>query len=291
MNTKSKTATILLATLLVVSMGISVLTPTASAATEYKTFAYVAALPNHVGVGDEITIYMWIDRTAPGADLDNDFRVHDYKLTITKPDNHTVQEEWSTVFDTTSNQAYLYTPDMAGTYTVDFEFPEMWINQTARSNQNNNDVFLGSNATTTFTVQEESIGRLPDTYPLPTEYWSRPIYGENSIWYLISSNWLGNGAPGYLGFESSYNFGGNGALFPDNAAGSETSHIMWTKALQAGGVVGGNDFEDYPGNTYFEGSAYLQRYTNPIIVDGKLYYTEPVSYLKPTGGETSLSLC
>ncbi len=275
----------MLAALLIVSMGIATLAPTANAA-DIKTFAYVAALPNHVGVGDEITIYMWLDRTAPSADMENEYRMHNYELTITKPDNHTVTETWETVWDTTSNQAYLYTPDMVGEYTVEFNFPEMLINQTTRVTESNNDVYLTSSATTTFTVQEESIGRLPDTYPLPTEYWTRPIYGENSIWYLVSSNWLGNGAPGYLGFESSYNYGGNGALFPDNAVGSETSHIMWTKALQAGGVVGGDDFQDFNGNTYFEGSAYLQRYTNPIIVNGKLYYSDPVSYLSGTGGDT-----
>ena len=263
-------------------MGISVLTPTANAA-EIKTFAFVAALPNHVGVGDEITIYMWIDKTAPSADMQNDYRIHNYNLTIVKPDGHVVQETWDTVFDTTSNQAYIYTPDISGNYTVYFDFPQQNINATSHAGMNN-DVFLGSDAETTFTVQEESVGRLPDTYPLPTEYWTRPIYGENSIWYLISSNWLGNGAPGYVGFESSYNAGGNGALFPDNAVGSETGHIMWTKSLQSGGVVGGNDFQGFEGNTYFEGSAYLQRYINPIIVNGKLYYNEPLSYLYPTTG-------
>jgi len=270
-------------------MGVSVLTPATEAATTYNTFAYVAALPNHVGVGDELTIYMWIDRTAPSADMPNDYRVHDYKLTITRPDNTTEVQTWSTVEDTTSNQALVYTPTQTGTYTLDFEFPQMLLNQSSQAlvrGSPNDDVFEGSTASTTFTVQEESIGRLPDTYPLPTEYWTRPIYGENSIWFLVSSNWLGNGAPGYLGFESSYNYGGNGALFPDDAVGSETGHIMWTKSLQAGGVVGGDNFDGFEGNTYFEGSAYLQRYINPIIVNGKLFYTEPLSYLSGTGGDT-----
>ena len=37
---------------------------------------------------------------------------------------------------------------------------------------------------------------------------------------------------------------------------------------------------------YFEGSAYQQRFTNPIIVDGYLYYTEPVSFTGPNSGPT-----
>jgi hypothetical protein len=283
-NAKDKSITILIATLLLVSIAASLITPAVDAKA-IPTFAYVQALPSNVGVGDSITIYMWIDKTAPSADMDNDWRVHNYKLTITLPDGTTVVKDWATVSDTTSNQAYLYTPTQTGNYTVKFEFPQQNINATSHQGTND-DVFLASSDTTTFTVQEESIGYLPDSYPLPTEYWTRPIYGENSFWYTISSNWLGNGAPGYLGFESSYNFGGNGALFPSDAIGSETSHIMWTKSLQSGGVVGGDSFNGFEGNTYFEGSAYIQRYTNPIIVGGKLVYTEPLSYLGGSGGDT-----
>jgi hypothetical protein len=52
---------------------------------------------------------------------------------------------------------------------------------------------------------------------------------------------------------------------------------MWTKPIQSGGVVGGNDYE-IQGATFFEGSAYAQRFEKPIIMDGKLYYTEPLSF-------------
>jgi outer membrane protein assembly factor BamB len=277
-----------MAALMIVSIGASMaLIPTTSAATTKSTFAYIEALPHNVGVGDDIMIYMWVNQIAPSALMTNDYRLHNFQLTITKPDNTTETKTWETVWDTTSNQGYVYVPDMVGTYTVKFTFPQQNVNATSHAaGATADDVFLGSTTTTTFTVQENSIGRLPDSYPLPVEYWTRPIYGENSFWYTISSNWLGNGAPGYLGFESTYNYGGNGALFPSDAIGSETSHIMWTKSLQSGGVVGGNNFEAYPGNTYFEGSAYLERYTNPIIVNGKLIYTESVSYYGSTSGST-----
>ena len=62
-----------------------------------------------------------------------------------------------------------------------------------------------------------------------------------------------------------------------------TGHVMWTKPLDSGGVVGGNQTA-IAGDTYFEGSAYNQRYTNPIIVDGMLYYTEPISFAGVPGG-------
>ena len=60
---------------------------------------------------------------------------------------------------------------------------------------------------------------------------------------------------------------------------------MWTKPLQSGGVVGGDNFI-IKGNTYFEGSAYIQRFTNPIIVNGRLYYKEPLSW-QPEDGPTN----
>jgi outer membrane protein assembly factor BamB len=273
--------------MLIVSIGATMLVPTASAATTRKTFAYVEATPNTVGVGDSITIYMWIDKVFPGADMQNDYRFHNFKLTITLPDGSTFVKTFDTISDTTSNQGYVYTPTMTGTYNVKFEFPETYVNATSHVNDATaDDVYLASSDTETFNVQEASIGKLPDSYPLPMEYWSRPIYGENSFWYTISSNWLGNGAPGYGGFAASYNYGGNGELFPGDAVGSLTPHVMWTKELQSGGVVGGNNFKGYEGNTYFEGSAYLQRFVNPIIVNGRLYYTDATSYLAPSGGDS-----
>ncbi len=120
-------------------------------------------------------------------------------------------------------------------------------------------------------MQQEPIPTLPDSYPLPTAYWTRPIYSENTYWYTISSDWLGTGSPGY-----------SSDFPPGNAVGPQTSHVMWTYPLQAGGVVGGDNFA-IQGNTYFEGSAYLGRFQIPIIMDGYLYYTKPVGWGTSTG--------
>ena len=54
--------------------------------------------------------------------------------------------------------------------------------------------------------------------------------------------------------------------------------------MEMGGVVGGNIFSAEQGATYFEGSAYQNRFINPIIVDGYLYYTEPISFSGVAGG-------
>jgi hypothetical protein len=65
---------------------------------------------------------------------------------------------------------------------------------------------------------------------------------------------------------------------------------MWTKALdQPGGVAGGNNFE-IPGSTWFEGTAYSQRYTNPIIVAGTIIYKEPFESTGTAGDTVCISL-
>jgi hypothetical protein len=292
MNTK-KTLAITISILLFISMSATIsLFPTTSAHTpawKYNTFAYIIAAPNPVGVGQSTQVICWLDKIPGGAAANNDIRFHNYRLVITDPDGIVaVDKTWDVVQDTTSSQSYSFTPNKIGTYTLNFSFPGQtytWTTPLASyfgpptPNENTNDTYSASSASTTLTVQQESINAI-DTYPLPTEYWTRPIFGENPGWFTISSNWLGTGSPQILpvgGFGTEHAVSG--------AVGSQTAHIMWTKPLQSGGVVGGTDFST-PGDTFFEGTAYLNRYTNPIIMDGKLFYTEPLGYSGTTGGPT-----
>jgi len=180
-----------------------------------------------------------------------------------------------------------------GTYTLNFTFPGQEFNQYdhptidayGNPEQLINDTYLPSSATTTLTVQQTAVTS-PPTAPLPTQFWTHPIYGENTNWYSISSNWLGTGSPvnPSVGSGDMNAYSANSPLLltgstlnrnPGDAIGSQTSHIMWTKPLQEGGVVGGN--EVLQGDTYFEGSAYIERYTNPIIIDGMIYYQAPLN--------------
>ncbi len=238
---------------------------------DIPTYAYVQPTPNPVGVGQTAHVYMWLDKVIGGADIHNDFRFHDYKLTITAPDGTTETKTWSIVWDTTSSQGYSFTPTQVGTYTLEFTFPGQtytWDEPIifmgmVMPNEYTNDTYLSSSASATLIVQEEPVSTIPNN-PLPTSYWTRPIYGTNWNWYKISSNWLGQSAPGYA----------NGV--PGDAVGPLTGHIMWTKPIDMGGVVGGDNFI-IKGDTHAEGSAYATRYNNPIIINGFIYYTEPIS--------------
>jgi outer membrane protein assembly factor BamB len=277
---ENKTMAILIALILTLSMSASIiLTPTADAHTpawKIPTFAFIMAVPNPIGVGQSTHIFMWIDKILPSAAIANDYRWHNYKLTITAPDGTTEVKTWDVVLDTTSSQGYNFAPDKVGTYTLKFEFPGQDINTYSHANNDYvNDTYLASSATATLTVQEESISNFPDSYPFPTEYWTRPIYGENPGWWTISSDWLGTGSPQLTTY----------ARYIADGVGPQTAHVMWTKPLQAGGVVGGNNFITQ-GDTYFEGSAYISRYRNPIIVDGKLYYKGPIGFSNASGTPT-----
>ena len=278
---KSKTIAILIVTLLISTIGASMLLiPTANAHTpkwQIPTWAFVQPVIDPVGVGQSTFIYMWIDKTF-GTDtaLTNDWRFHNYKLTITLPDGSTEIKTWDTIWDTTSSQSYSYTPPMVGEYKLKFEFPGQDYN-TYSHNPNSayvNDTFLPSSAEATLTVQEEAIPTL-GSYPLPQEYWARPIYGENTDSWQIASDWLGAGSPMFVNTK-------NRVYVPDGV-GPLTSHIMWTKPIDSGGVVGGNHFV-IQSDTYFDGSAYINRFVNPIIMAGKLYYKSPVGFQSAANG-------
>jgi hypothetical protein len=251
------------------------------------TYAYIIVSPNPVGVGQQAFVIMWLDKLfSPETITGNNYRFHNYQLTITGPNGTVQTQTFDIVMDSTSAQTYAFTPTTAGTYTLKFTFPGQDFNTYDHPTTTTdffgnivpeplvNDTYLGSSAQTTLTVQQEAVPAAISGYPLPTSYWTRPIYGENSNWYTLGSNWLGSGVPGYAAWAT---FSANQQSFPGDAVGSMTPHIMWTKPIQSGGIVGGNTVA-IPGNTYFEGSAYSQRYTNPIILEGLLFYNPPIAW-------------
>ena len=260
---------------------------------------YINASPNPVGVGQSVLVIMWLTNLfSPAAGLGNDYRFHNYQLTITPPNGTATKKVFSIISDPTSDQDYSFVPTSAGTWTLNFTFPGQAFNTydhdtsyislfTGQSTPEVmvNDTYLASSAQITITVQQTAIPAYPTT-PLPTAYWTRPIYGYNSNWYSVSSNWLGSGSPveSCVGSGAIAAYGANSLFtgaglnrYPGDAVGSMTAHVMWTKPLDQGGIVGGDNFQ-VAGDSYFEGSAYIQRYDNPIIMDGVLYYTAPLGY-------------
>jgi hypothetical protein len=309
---KNKTAAIAIAIFLMLSMSASMmLIPTASAHTpawSIPTYAYITAEPDPVGVGQTIQVYAWLDAvygaaggttavigtnasTCSAALTANNWRFHNFQVVITAPDGTKETKTWAIVSDPTSSQEFSFTPTQVGTYTFNFTFPGQVYGANGDGYEKSpifNDTFLPSTASTNLTVQQTPIPAAEGSTPLPTAYWTHPIYGEGTDWWTISSDWLGSGSPVPAHYTSS-------AIYHGDAVGPLTSHVMWTKPLQFGGVVGGNPFVaggSTPGNgadqgaQYFEGTSYEPRFVNPIIISGYLFYTEPVSFTGPSSGPT-----
>ncbi|MBM4401518.1 MAG: hypothetical protein FJ045_06175, partial [Crenarchaeota archaeon] len=282
---RNKTNATLIALFLMFAMVVSLIAlPVANAHTPpwtISSFAYVAAQPDPVGVGQPVKVYMWVDTPLPNSAAANDIRRTNYKLTITKPDGKTETQEWPIVQDTTGVQYFSFTPDQVGKYTLKFDYKGQvytW-NETAAMRTWTNDTFLSASASTTITVQEEPLPQPVLSYPLPTEYWMRPIEGQNTDWWRISSNWLNPpfiriGDSGTQGAVSACDTQGGYGRFQQDGIGPNSPHIMWSRSIADGGVVGGSLY-DVLGKTYYMGGSYNVRFTEAIVMHGRLYYQLP----------------
>jgi hypothetical protein len=269
-----KKSAILIAFLLISTIATTLISaPNASAQTsgQMTSYAYLIVEPNPVGAGQTTYIAMIIDVPLPSSSEANDIRRHDYSLTITAPDGTVQTKSWARVADTTGVQSTSFTPDQVGTYTFTFNYPDQkytWTTAQGGSAAYANVTFLGTSATATLTVQQDPVVATGDS-PLPTEYWTRPIYGEDSNWYVVGSHWLGSA---YLGSfqQSGY------SVWQTGGTGPESSHIVWTTPLEDGGVVGGIN-TGITGATFYSGGSYEGRFQNALIINGRLYYKAPLS--------------
>ena len=246
-----------------------------------QTYSYIVAAPDHVGVNQRTYIVWWVvgmpsgpPATAAGV---GGYRWVNVTIKVTKP-NGLTEVIGPLVSDAVGGGFVAYTPDQIGTYKFELYFPEqiMSLNNPVTGVPGSpspyvGDIYLSSTASTTLIVQEEPLPEPPE-YPLPSEYWSRPIEGQNTAWASIASNYINpNGLAWFYGAQR---------FIPD-AKAPDSPHIMWTKPLEDGGVVGGT--YSIPGATYYTGLSYESRFSDPIILYGRLYYDTPLSD-SPTGG-------
>ena len=229
--------------------------PTNAAETDFrtkKTYAVVGLLPNPIGVGQEVLIWVGITDYVQNP-------IDGWKglsVTIERPDGR-VDTLSDIKTDATGATGRVYVPDIVGNYTVQTHFPAQWFNWTA-SPMFDPEVYgniwyeASDSEKLTLVVQADPIAIYQDT-PLPTEYWTRPINAQHYTWNTISANWLTRPDNSYA---------------PNNDQAPESGHILWAKPLALGGLAGGAT-----GNHNYEtGDAYEGKFSGSVILNGVLYY-------------------
>jgi outer membrane protein assembly factor BamB len=259
---KTKTIAILLIALFATSI---IVLPQASAQTSTKrTYAFLGALPNPVGIGQEVLLHFGIpDQLSLQPD-----GWEGITITVKDPDGITkTLGPFRT--DSTGGSGTVFVPDKIGNYTMHSNFPEqVCVNGVSglfgMTIPPNTVMQASQSEELTLTVQEEQVSYYPG-FPLPTEYWSRPFDAQHREWAQIAGSWLETPANKFA---------------PYNQA-PETAHILWTTPFTSGGTVGGalDNGQTLTEHSYDMGDAYEGKFGagvfgggNPLIIAGKLYY-------------------
>ncbi len=283
---KSKIFAVLIIAILSISMGSIALSNAHTPAWNIPTYAYCSVAPNPAGLGQLVTIGMWVQIPPPTASGTNGDRWHGFKVTITDPDG-TNQTLGPFTSDATGGTWTSFTPNKLGNYTFQVYYPGETMKGENRAAPNNpyiGDYFMPSLSPPAYlTVQQDAIPQLPIT-PLPTSYWTRPIYAPNYPWYQISGNWLGLGAHSFAA-TGRYNATGN---YNPYSNAPLSPHIMWTKPVAYGGLMGGEYGGDDTSN-YYSTSQYEPKWA-PIIINGVMYYTNYPGSSGNQVGWTALNL-
>ena len=250
---KSKISTIALILLLTISATLVALPAATAQEIEYSktTYAYIGAIPNPVGVNQELLLHVGI----------MDFlRVshHSWEnltVTVTKPNGETeTLGPYRT--DATGGTGGLYIPNQVGTYTFQTHFPEQtydWEGGVSRVPFTGLVLYEASDSEVLkVLVQEDPLEYYPG-HSLPTEYWTRPV--DAQLWERssITGNWVTT--PTYL-------------FAPYNDYAPETAHILWTKPMEMGGLAGG----DLGSHSMQDGDAYKGKFSSSVIIGGILFY-------------------
>ena len=212
----------------------------------YPPFIFIGAVPNPVGVGQEVLLHCGTTDALQNPDQGWE----GLTIEVTKPDGKVdVLGPFKT--DSTGGTGTVFVPDVAGNYTLRTHFPE----------QQNNDDHQGTHGTLgggryplgSYMSEGYSfnltlvVGDYPITYypgfPQPTEYWTRPIDAQIREWNKIAGS----------SFE------------PDYQDAPESAHVLWAKRLGVEGTIGGTvDTRDV--------------YSSRLILAGVLLYsTEPMA--------------
>ena len=123
LNFRNKTLALAIVIFLMLSMTASmILLPTDQAHTppwQIPTYAFINVAPNPAGIGQTVTIGMWLQIPPPTAVAATGDRWHNFKVTVTHPDG-TTETLGPFTSDDTGGTYTLYTPTL--TWQLQFCF-------------------------------------------------------------------------------------------------------------------------------------------------------------------------
>ncbi|MEM2107718.1 MAG: hypothetical protein QXL10_00325 [Candidatus Bathyarchaeia archaeon] len=214
----------------------------------FQTKAFIGAVPNPVGVGQEVLLHVGIQQQLAiwyqGWE--------GLSVTIERPDG-VIEKIENIRTDSTGGTGVVYVPTMVGNYILQSHFPEQRMPQGTGGIPTNCTMLASDSPKLVLKVQQEPIPEYP-AHPLPSEYWTRPINAQHWSWAAIAgSSW----------HDNEFN------------AAPDSPHVLWTKPYTIGGLVGGElgDSGQVSQYSFEHGDAYEGKFSNRLILAGRLYYT------------------
>ncbi|MGD6850789.1 MAG: hypothetical protein ACQCN6_01865 [Candidatus Bathyarchaeia archaeon] len=223
----------------------------------YTAYPYVTASPNPVGVGQQVLVVFGMTFPSRGFGFPG---FDGWTVIITDP-NGTTQTLGPFDTDSTGSAYTNFTPDQVGVWKIQAHYPGGRVDfapevQTTQPAADTEEYSL--------TVQQEEVGYAP-VAPIPSEYWTFPIYGEQTNSWNIADNWL---MPGY-DTGRQFDWGSMQGPYNPYTKMPNTPHVLWTASNQFGGMVGGPS-----GMSFYTGSSYIRALQPPVIIDGRMYWKE-----------------
>jgi hypothetical protein len=253
-----KTKTLIALTLLVlltvpIAMEASKIT---AQALDVPVYLKVHAEPSPIGKDQTIFISLFFTKPIPSGTYQG------LTVNIVKPDGHTETFGPYTADTTGGVGGIEFTPTEVGNYTVQGFYPGQTITVSGTAYN----ILATESEIEHFTVQEEAIPGFPYV-PLPTEYWSRPIYSTNFGWAALGGNWWGLYKPS---FTDTGGYDAEGNNFNPYSLAPNSPHIMWVKQVALGGQPGLPISGDQ--ESQYTSTSILYRQFEPVILNGVIYY-------------------
>ncbi|MFB3889296.1 MAG: PQQ-binding-like beta-propeller repeat protein [Candidatus Bathyarchaeia archaeon] len=262
----------------------------AAQALDIPTFAWINISPNPVGLGQTVYVNAFMSKPTPTAGMaGSGDQYENIRVNIIRPDgrNDTIGPLRS---DSTGGTWATYAPTQIGNYTFQMVYPGGVL-------MGGGTVFMGGgfnwtgsvllpsmSVPVTLSVQQEQVQAKYRTPPLPTEYWSRPIYATNYDWGQLAGSWFGMAAPAFA-TTGQYDATGN---FNPYSPAPKTGHVIWTKPTQFGGQPGAPISSDQM--SQYSSSSIAINHFEPIILNGVIYYTKYASITSAIVGWEAVDL-